>query len=92
MLDPERPPVVPGTRGLRKIRFAPKSWQAGKRGGARVCFAYFKQYGLVALVLAYDKGRKDTLSSDEKRVIRARIQEIEMFLAGRVRTDKGSMQ
>lgn len=90
MLDPERPPVVLGTGGLRKIRFAPKSWAIGKRGAARVCYVYFRQVGLVALVFAYGKGEKDNLTAEEKRAIKKLIREIETYLEGRRKTDKGS--
>ena len=33
-------PAIPGTGGLRKLRFAQLRSQ-GKRGGARVCYAHF---------------------------------------------------
>lgn len=33
--DPKRYPVVPGTGRLRKIRFAPPSWNVGKSGAIR---------------------------------------------------------
>jgi hypothetical protein len=44
---PDAPPVMRGTGGLRKIRFAPGRARAGKSGGARVCYAYFGEFGLV---------------------------------------------
>lgn len=32
MCDPAGYPVIPGTHGLRKLRFAPSTWNKGKRG------------------------------------------------------------
>lgn len=35
MCDPNGPPVIPGTDGLRKLRFVPKATPTGKRDGMR---------------------------------------------------------
>jgi hypothetical protein len=45
LIDPESPPVMRGTGGLRKMRFAPPSSGGGKSGGIRVCYAYFPEFG-----------------------------------------------
>jgi len=74
MLGPKGPPVVAGTRGLRKIRFAPKSWGKGKSGAARVCYAYLEEHGVVLLVIAYAKNEKDDLTPAEKKAIRRLLQ------------------
>lgn len=80
MAWPERPPVVAGTGGLRKLRFSPAAWARGKRGAARVYFASFAENGLVALVYAHDKPRMDSISVAQKHVIRRLLQEIQDFL------------
>lgn len=90
MIDPERPPVVSGTGGLRKLRFAPKSWAIGKRGAARVCYVYFRRFGLVCLLTAYEKGVQDNLTPGQKKEIKSLIQEIETYLEGSRKTGKGS--
>jgi len=36
MCDPAGGPVVSGTGGLRKLRFAPPGWKVGKRGVLRI--------------------------------------------------------
>lgn len=66
MSDPEGPPVVSGTGGLRKIRFAPTDTDKGKSGGIRVCYAYFAESHIVLMMMAYPKNRKDNLSAKEK--------------------------
>src|SRR5688572_26057880 len=53
MRAPERAPLVQGTGGLRKLRFAPPRWKSGKSGAARVCYVYFREHGIVLLVMAY---------------------------------------
>lgn len=64
-------PVIPGTGGLRKLRFAPLRSSKGKRGGVRVCYAYFPAREAVLLVWAYPKSQKENLSAQEKKAIRA---------------------
>jgi len=70
MSQPETAPIMPGTGGLRKLRFAPARWNTGVSGAARVCYVYFEDYGIVLLVYVYDKHQKDDLSDAEKRAIR----------------------
>lgn len=78
MVAPTGPPIVPGTGGLRKIRFARSERNVGKSGGARVCYVYFEEWKIVLLVVAYGKNEKDDLDPDEKRAIRALIQREEV--------------
>ncbi len=70
MSDPEGSPVISGTGGLRKIRFAPLKWRAGKRGAVRVCYVYLKEHWMVLLVMAYGKGDKVNLSAEERSGIK----------------------
>jgi hypothetical protein len=83
MADPQRAPVIPGTGGLRKLRFAPATWQRGKSGSIRVCYAHFQKYGIVLLVMAYAKGGKDSLTAREKHGIRTYLAKIEGWLKQR---------
>ena len=73
MAEPRGAPVVPGTDGLRKLRFAPSRWGKGKRGAARVGYVYLEEFRIVLLVVAYAKNEQDDLSPDDKRVIRDMI-------------------
>lgn len=81
MGGPKRPPVIPGTGGLRKVRFSPPAWRKGKRGALRVCYVYFEEYAIVLLVIVYAKGEKDSLSAREKAIIKRMIEEQEKELA-----------
>jgi hypothetical protein len=83
MADPAGAPVIEGTGGLRKLRFAPMDWNRGKRGAARVCYAYFEEHGIVLLCAAYDHHEKDNLSAQEKRGIKEYIDQIKKWLSER---------
>jgi hypothetical protein len=87
MRNPTGPPIVPGTGGLRKMRFAPDRSGEGKRGGVRVCYAYFPAHWTVLLVMAYGKSEKDDLSHEEKEGIKTYLQQIESWLARKNRQE-----
>jgi hypothetical protein len=73
MRNPEIGNVVPGTGGLRKMRFGRSGDHIGKRGGVRVCYAHFKEYAIVLLVTVYGKNEKDDLTVVERKYIREYI-------------------
>ncbi len=72
--------VIPGTGGLRKIRFSPSSWRRGKSGAIRACYAYFVSAEQVFLVAAYGKNEKENLTAGEKAAYRKLLREIELSL------------
>lgn len=78
MKDPEGPPVISGTGGVRKMRFGRVG--EGKRGGVRVCYAYFKSHKTVALIVVYPKNQQDNLSDAEKKRIKKVVEQIESIL------------
>lgn len=54
------------------MRFAPASGgRQGKRGGFRLCYAYFESHATVLLVHVYGKTRQDDLTPQQKKLIRA---------------------
>ena len=60
---------VPGTGGVRKLRFG--TLGRGKRGGARVIYYYLDETMPVYALLAYGKSAKTDLTPDEKRAVSA---------------------
>ena len=64
-------PVIRGTGGLRKMRFALEGH--GKRGGVRVCYVDFPKYQTVYLITVYPKNVKDNLTLAERREIKKLI-------------------
>lgn len=58
--------VVPGTGGLRKVRFSPPSRHVGKSGAFRVGYAYFRSADTVYLLAIYPKNEQANLTPGEK--------------------------
>jgi hypothetical protein len=69
MLGGKDSPVVSGTSGLRKMRFAPAGWKVGKSGGLRICFAVLEEFYTVLMIFAYSKKEFDDLSEGGKKAI-----------------------
>ena len=62
---------IPGTGGVRKVRFAASG--RGKRGGARVIYYYLDETMPVYALLAYAKNAQDDMTPDEKRAVSALV-------------------
>ena len=60
---------IPGTGGVRKLRFAASG--RGKRGGARVIYYYLDRAMPIYALLAYAKAAKIDMTLEEKRTISA---------------------
>ncbi len=60
---------IPGTGGVRKLRFAASG--RGKRGGARVIYYYLDDAMPVYALLAYAKTAKSDLTPKERRAVSA---------------------
>jgi len=73
--DPQRPLVIPGTGGVRKIRIALDG--KGKSGGARVIYGDFPEPGIVYLFAAFSKNEKEDVTSDEKKALKVMMAEID---------------
>jgi hypothetical protein len=80
LADPLNAPVMPGTGGLRKMRFASQTSSSGKSGGVRVCYAYFAEFGLVYLCAVFPKNVKANLSKTEANEYRQLLREFGRYL------------
>lgn len=58
---------IPGTGGVRKVRFAASG--RGKRGGARVIYYYLDGTMPLYALLAYAKGGSEDMTPDQKRKV-----------------------
>lgn len=70
---PDAGAVIPGTGGLRKIR-----WQGsgrGKRGGVRVIYYWATADDVILMLVAYPKSERDDLTADQKTVLAALVKE-----------------
>ena len=70
MANPKGSPVIRGTGGIRKTRFAPLHEHRGKSGAYRVCYAVFEEVRVIVLILIYSKSEKDDLSNEEKNELK----------------------
>jgi hypothetical protein len=81
---PSHGPVVPGTGGLRKIRFARPGQRRGKSGSYRACYACFLDNGIAVLAMVYDKGEQSDLTMAQRRSIAAVLNVISQQLKGEI--------
>jgi hypothetical protein len=70
-------PVVQGTGGARKLRFAPPSWKRGKSGATRVVYFYFQAGPAIFLLAVYAKSDQEEIRPDQKMQIRQMIATIQ---------------
>lgn len=75
LLNSQENPVIQGTGGLRKVRFAIKN--RGKSGSIRVVYVDFAVYEAIYLISAYPKNEKDNLSKAERNAIKVLIEKLE---------------
>ena len=71
--DPGAGSLIPGTSGLRKIR-----WQAagrGKRGGVRVIYYWAQDPEVILMLLMSGKNERGDLSADQKKMLAALVRE-----------------
>jgi hypothetical protein len=74
MLDPERGAVIPGTGGLRKLRFGARG--KGKRSGSRIIYLLVPEHFSVVMAAVYAKNEQEDLSVDEKSILRLLVDEV----------------
>lgn len=71
---PEAGDVVPGTGGLRKVRFGYA--RQGKRGGGRTIYYALAADEVVYLLISYAKADRVDLSSAEKKLFAVLVKEL----------------
>ena len=67
---PEAGAVQKGAGGVRKVRFAPPTWNRGKRGATRVCYVHVSEGGVIGLLAVFAKNEQANLSDADKRILR----------------------
>ena len=72
--NPQKYPVIKGTGGVRKIRFALEG--RGKSGGARVLYVDFAVHGVVGLLFVYPKNTKEDITEDERKILKSMVEKI----------------
>lgn len=65
--------VIPGSGGLRKLRWAAEG--RGKRGGVRMIYYWFTAQGTILLLFIYPKNVQDNLTPDQLKQLRKVVEE-----------------
>ena len=74
MQNPGSGRIISGTGGVRKLRFA--FLGRGKSGSVRVCYVDFARYETVYLLTVYRKSDRESLSAEEKSILRQLVNEL----------------
>jgi hypothetical protein len=75
MANPEAGEVIPGTGGLRKLRFSDARRSKGKRGGLRVIYYYWTGGPEFWLFTLYDKDEMADLTPKQREALKERIKD-----------------
>lgn len=73
LLNPERGAVIPGSGGLRKLRWGVDG--RGKRGGVRLIYYYAPNGPLVLMLFLFAKNEQSDLTPDQLRKVRALVEQ-----------------
>lgn len=72
--NPEAGRVIPGTGGVRKLRWAAKG--KGKSGGARIIYYFHNKSIPIFMLSAYAKGEKTNLSKAEQNALKKSVPQL----------------
>jgi hypothetical protein len=87
--QPDAGDPIPGSGGFRKLRWGDRRRGKGKRGGLRIVYYYFIADSQIWFMTLYDKDEMVDLSPDEKRLLRAAIEQETRERARHRRARKG---
>lgn len=73
MEAPEAGNEIPGSGGLRKLRFGDKRRGKGKRGGLRVIYYWWEPGGQFWLFTLYDKDEVEDLTAAERAALKKMV-------------------
>ena len=72
VVNPQMGVVIPGTGGIRKMRWAGSG--RGKRGGARIIYFVALDDGQILMLYVYAKNDRGDLSESQKKALRAIVE------------------
>ncbi len=73
VVNPEAGVVIPGSGGLRKLRWAIPG--GGKRGGLRIIYYWYSQDQRIYMLLPYKKSGQEDLTKEQMRVLAEYVKE-----------------
>jgi hypothetical protein len=74
LTNPRAGAVIVATGGVRKVRAAQEG--RGKSGSARVVYLYVEEQETVYFILAFPKNVQGNLTADQKRLVRALVEQV----------------
>ena len=72
VLRPEAGKIIPGSGGLRKIRWK----SSGKRGGLRLIYFWDVQEDRIYMLLIYKKAKQKDLNPNQLKILRNLVKEL----------------
>ncbi len=72
---PDAAPVIRGTGGIRKLRWAGSG--RGKRGGLRAIYFWLAARGAIYMLAAYAKADRDDLTAADRKALARLVAAIE---------------
>ena len=78
MLHPTSGDVVPGTHGIRKVRWATEGM--GKRGGLRIFYVDFPEYKRTHLITMLRKSDASDLTREQRQMLATMVLELTRVL------------
>jgi hypothetical protein len=76
IMDSPNDPVMKGTGGIRKMRYAPAHRHGGKSGGCRVCYVWFPEFAVALLVICFAKNEQPNLTPAQRTAFQNVIEAI----------------
>ena len=73
MLRPEQGAIIPGSAGLRKLRWGGKGH--GKRGGLRFIYYWDKKTETIYMLYVYPKNRQEDLTTEQRKLLSRIVRE-----------------
>ena len=74
--NPKEGKVIPGTGGLRKLRWRDEARSIGRRGGLRIIYYSLVKREEIWMFNAYSKTAQADLTDDQKKAFKQLLQEI----------------
>ncbi len=73
VINPEAGAVIPGGRGLRKLRWVIPG--KGKRGGLRIIYYWYTQDEKIYMLLPYKKSEQEDLAKEQIKILNEYVKE-----------------